>query len=105
MLSRAIFAADMNMLADMNGRWGVDTAMDIGLGLALRLAFPTRVLIFLPALAMGMCGWAGLGSFAADIATDIGGAMATGGLHGLTVGADLRIADLTAAAIADAAKS
>ena len=101
MLSRAIFAADMNMLADMNGRWGVDTAMDIGLGLALRLALPTRVLIFLPALAMGMCGWAGLGSFA----TDIGGAMATGGLHGLTVGADLRIADLTAAAIADVAKS
>ena len=102
MLRRAIFAGDMNMLGDMNGRWVA--AMDTGLGLASRLALLTRVLIFLPALAMDMYGWAGLGFFAADIA----GATATGRLPGLTttvaLGAGL-IGDLTAAAIADAAKS
>jgi hypothetical protein len=98
MLHRAIFAGDMNMLADMNGRWCV--GMDTGLALAWRLAVLTRVLIFLPALAMDMFGWAGLGFFAADIA----GATATGRLPGLTMNAASG-ADLTEAAIADAAKS
>jgi hypothetical protein len=96
MLRRAIFAADMNMFADMNGRWCAD--MDIGLGLASQLALPTRVLIYLPALAMDMYGWAGLGSSVADIAG------ATGRLPGLTTNA-ASIADLRAAAIADAANS
>lgn len=98
MLRRAIFAADMNLFADMTGRWCAD--MDIGLGLASQLALPTRVLIFLPALAKDMYGWAGLGSSAADIA----GATATGRLPGLTTNA-ASIADLRAAAIADAANS
>jgi hypothetical protein len=72
---RAIFAGDMNMLADMKDLLSVDMnpgMADIGLDLAWRLALLTRVLIFLPALATDMYGWAGLGSFAADIAVATG---------------------------------
>lgn len=99
MLRRAIFAGDMNMLADTIGLLSVDMSadMDIGLGLASQLALPTRVLMFLPALAMDMYGWAGPGSSAADIAG------ATGRLPGMIAAEDLRAADLIAA-IADAAK-
>jgi hypothetical protein len=100
MLRRAIFAADMNMLADTIGQWCADMAMGMrGLALAWRLAFPTQVLIFLLALGMDMYGWAGLGFSAADIAE----AMATGRLHGLTMSAASGV-DLTVAAIADAAE-
>ena len=103
MLRRAIFAGrlDANMFADMNGLWYADMGMGMrGLVLAWWLALPTQVPIFLPALAMGMSGWAGHGSSAADIAADMG----TGRLPGLTMNA-ASIADLTAVAIADAANS
>jgi hypothetical protein len=103
MLLRAIFAGDTNMLADTIGLLSVDMSadMDIGLGLASQWALPTRAPIFLPALEMGMYGWAGLGFSAADIAA----VMATGRLPGLIAAEDSRAAGSTAAAIADAAKS
>jgi hypothetical protein len=108
MLRHAIFAGrldasplDASMLADTIGLLSVDMSadMDMGLGLASQLALPMRVLIFLPALARGMYGWAGLGFFAADIAV----ATATGRLPGSIAAEDSRAAGSIAAGIADAA--
>jgi hypothetical protein len=96
----------MNMFADTKGLLSVDMSvdMDIGLGLTSRLALPTRMLTFLPALAKGMYGWAGPGSSAAGIAA----VTAMGRWRDTTMsdgpaGADMRIADLTVT-LADGAK-
>jgi hypothetical protein len=94
MQRRVSSAVDMTMFVDMNGLHSADMSvdMDIGLALAWLLVLLMPMLIFLPALAMGMYGWAGPGFFAADIAADIAAAMATGRLPGMIAAEDLRAA-------------